>query len=276
VGSLQLSPQVFAILAALVERYCGLHYGVQDAQLFGAKVEERVLERGFESFLDYYYFLRYDPEGPREIAALVETLLVHETYFFREQAQLEAVVSECLLPRIERGRRVRVWCAAASSGEEPLSLAMLLAERGLLAHAEIVASDVSARIVAQARAGIFNRRALRSRPGGFGAWLRVEGDTAIVDSNVRDAVSWRCVNLIAPSEFARLGHFDAILCRNVLIYFRGETIRRTVDALVERLTPDGAIVVGAAESLLRVGTRLRCEERRGVFFYERMDGRGAA
>jgi chemotaxis protein methyltransferase CheR len=273
VTALVLSPQVFTILAALIETHCGLHYSADDAELFVAKATPRLRERGFESFLDYSYFLRYDPAGPEELDALVETLLIHETYFFREQPQLEALVSEYLAPRIARGKRVRVWCAAASSGEEPLSLAMLLAQRGLLASADIVASDLSERVVAQARAGVFNRRALRNTPAGFHSWLKVDGDNGVVDPQISDAIEWHRINLLAPQEFTRLGTFDAILCRNVLIYFRDETVRQTVEALVQRLTPDGVLVVGVSESLLRIGTSLRCEERRGAFFYERAGAR---
>src|ERR1700759_1617009 len=130
-NSLPLSPQVFAILSALIEERTGLHYDVADTELLAERISPRALERNFESLLDYYYFLRYDPAAESELACLVEALVVNETYFFR-------VVAEVLVPELlARGIQPRIWCAASSTGEEPLTLAMLLDERGLLERVKI-------------------------------------------------------------------------------------------------------------------------------------------
>ncbi len=105
---------------------------VGSLETFSARVFERLAETGFESPLDYYYFLRYDAGSADELATLVDDLVVNETYFFRECAQLFALRDEVILPLVDKGERPRIWCAAASSGEEPLSVAMLLAEAGML------------------------------------------------------------------------------------------------------------------------------------------------
>ncbi len=96
---LPLSPQVFAILSALIEERTGLHYDVQELELLAERVSGRAIERGFESLLDYYYFLRYDAAADAELPLLAEALVVHETYFFRELAPLKVVVSD-LVPRL--------------------------------------------------------------------------------------------------------------------------------------------------------------------------------
>ncbi|AKF84092.1 chemotaxis protein CheR [Myxococcus fulvus 124B02] len=271
--SLPMSPQVFAILAALIEQRAGLHYSPEDRELMADKVSDRALEAGFDSLLDYYYFLRYDPAGAEALDALVDSLLVHETYFFREAPPLLVLVEDVLVPLVKQGRKARVWCAACSTGEEPLTLAMMLADRGALAGVEIVASDLSSRALERARSGDHNLRSLRALPPGVeGRWLErgVEGRVRVKPELV-DAVQWKRVNLVDEAAVARLGAFDAILCRNVLIYFQDDTARRVVVSLAGALKPSGQLLVGTSESLMRFGTALSCEERRGAFFYTKAD-----
>jgi chemotaxis protein methyltransferase CheR len=266
------TPQVLAILAALVEERTGLHYGEGDRDLFGERASARALEGGFQSLLDYYYFLRYDATSTAEFDALVESLVVGETYLFRERDQLEAAIGEYLVPAIAAGERPHIWSAACATGEEPLSLAMLLASRGVLDRVHIVASDVSERSLARARRGDLGRRALRGPvPDGLDRWLTVVDGRPLVAASLRAVVQWRRVNLTAPETVQALGRFDLIFCRNVLIYFRDETVKKVVATLCEALVPTGVLCVGVSESLLRLGTSLRCEERRGAFFYRKVE-----
>ncbi|HKO48789.1 MAG TPA: protein-glutamate O-methyltransferase CheR [Polyangiaceae bacterium] len=268
--SLPLSPQVFAILSALIEERTGLHYDVTELELFGERVSGRATERGFESLLDYYYFLRYDAAADAEFAILVEALVVNETYFFRELAPLQVLVEEVVPRLLARGIRPRIWCAACSTGEEPLTLAMLLDKAGILDQVTIVASDISARVLAHARAGVYRRRSLRSLPSGVvGRWLEGDENSMRVAPRIVHAVGWQRANLVDEHALAALGSFDIIICRNVLIYFREQTIEKVVDHLWQRLTPDGQLLVGASESLLRFKVAFACEEQRGAFFYRK-------
>jgi len=269
--SSELTPQVFTILTHLVEERSGIHYELADLDLIADKVGQRLAERGFESFLDYYYFLKYDPSGSQELDALVETLTVHETYFFREADQLEVLVDAMLAPAIAAGERPRVWCAACATGEEPLTLAMLLAERDLVGCVEIVASDISQRALARARAGSYAGRSLRALPAGvIGRWLDGTPTQVRVRPALSESIRWERVNLVDRATVAALGAFDVILCRNVLIYFTDDTAARVVDTLGGALRPGGLLLVGVSESLLRFGTSLRCEERGGAFFYQKV------
>ncbi|HET9449876.1 MAG TPA: protein-glutamate O-methyltransferase CheR [Aggregicoccus sp.] len=276
-AALPLSPPVFSILSGLIEARAGLHYAPADQGLLAEKVSERALEAGFDSLLDYYYFLRYDPAGPAALDALIESLTVHETYFFREHEQLRALVDGVLAPRLRQGQSLRVWSAACSTGEEPLTLAMMLAERGFppgggpaAPKLELVASDISQRVLERAQQGEFNRRSLRALPPGVdGRFLDVApgGERASVRPELREAVRWKRVNLVDAAQVAALGTFDVILCRNVMIYFSDETARRVVESLTQALRPGGHLLVGTSESLLRFGTQLQCEEKGGAFFY---------
>jgi chemotaxis protein methyltransferase CheR len=268
-----LSQRVFAILSALVEERLGIHYGPEDIELFASKVGPRAQEAGFESALDYYYFLRYDDPLGVELEALTETLVVGETYFFREKEALEAAVVHVIQPAIQARGRARVLSAACSTGEEPIGLAVLLKERDLLASTEIVASDVSARALAKAREGRYGARAIRALPPAHLWWLERTGDSAIVDEGIRRHIEWHKANLLDDEAMATLGAFDLILCRNVLIYFRDDTVHRVLRTLMRALVEGGRLLVGTSESLLRFGTALRCEERGGAFFYAKETGR---
>jgi chemotaxis protein methyltransferase CheR len=196
-------------------------------------------------------------------------LVVQETFFFRELAALQVAVETLLAPRVAEGERPRVWCAACATGEEPLTLAMLLAERGLLGKVELIASDISERALARARRGVYSTRALRQTPyaGVAARYLAQRGSELVADPTLLGAIDFRRINLIAPPTIAPC---DLIICRNVLIYFDDRRVKRVAAGLTASLAPGGALLVGVTESLLRFGTRLECEELRGTFFYRKV------
>jgi chemotaxis protein methyltransferase CheR len=267
----RVSPQVVALLNALVEERTGIEYEGRDREIFADKVLGRAADAGFDSALDYYYFLRYDAASAAEFAALVDALVVTETYFFREAEPLRTVVEQLLVPVARRGDRPRVWSAACASGDEPLTLAMMLDEAGVLGSTQIVASDISLRAHQRARENGFGPRSLRSLPPVARRWLRLERDRAHVEPRLIDSIDWRQVNLTEPGQVGALGTFDAIVCRNVLIYFSDDTIQRVVRTMAAQLRPGGRLLVGASESLMRFGTLLECEERGGTFLYRRSE-----
>ncbi|HEX6273834.1 MAG TPA: protein-glutamate O-methyltransferase CheR [Polyangiaceae bacterium] len=263
-------PPLFGIVSALVEERTGIHYDDADRELLLSKLTARTLEAGFESPLDYYYYLRYDDPTRREFDALVESLVVNETYFFREAPQLRALCETVILPLDARGVRPRIWCAAAATGEEPLTLAMLLAERGMLDRVDIVASDISARALSRAKEGTYGPRSFRGHEASLRErWFQPNGEQSLVRPDLPAAIDWRRVNLVDEGAVAALGKFDVIVCRNVLIYFSDDTVRRVASSLASALRDDGHLLVGASESLLRFGTLLTCEERNGSFFYRK-------
>lgn len=274
-----LSPQLFALFTAFIEDHVGLSYSPSDRSLFSDKLWTRITEAGFERPLDYYYFLRYDPAGSAELAALVDVLVVGETYLFRERDALRSVVDNVIRPAVEARGRARVWCAGCSTGEEPFSLAMLLADANLADKVDLTATDLSGRSLARARTGVVPARSLRifnldtATPAPEWAkrlvdrWVTpTERGGGVVAPEIRSLIRFEQDNLVAPQSSA-LDDLDLILCRNVLIYFRDDLVRRIISLFTERLRVGGRLLIGASESLLRFGTALRCEERSGVFLY---------
>jgi len=281
-----LARPLFLLFAALVEARAGLHYESADRPLFADKLAGRLEETDFENALDYYYFLRYDPNGNRELDALVDALVVNETYLFREVDALTAAVDHVVRPAVEARGRARIWSAGCATGDEPFTLAMMLADRALLEHVDLVATDISSRAIAKARSGRVSTRGVRSLlpvatppPPPWAAriasrFLSLDERGATIDPAIVGAVQFRRESLLGPAAEAPVGPeipFDLILCRNVLIYFRDAVVLQVVDRLARRLRPGGKLVVGASESLLRFGTLLRCEERAGAFFYVKDD-----
>jgi chemotaxis protein methyltransferase CheR len=268
----ELTPPLFAILSSLIEERVGLSYTLQDRDILASKISSRAIERGFGTLLDYYYFLRYDPESEPELTALVNALVVNETFFFREFTPLSVLVTEFVAPWVRSGRRPRIWCAACSTGEEPLTLAMLLEQHGLLDDVELIASDISSAALAKARAGEYSRRSLRqvAAPELAAKWLSARENGVAVLPQLRAAVSWRQLNLMDQAAIATIGAVDLIVCRNVLIYFRDETAARVVNTLADQLLPGGVLLVGISESLMRYSTPLTCEEVGGVFLYRKV------
>ncbi len=272
--SLTMSPQLFVLFSTLVEDASGILYGPQDRELFSGKIADHASDLGYSSLLDFYYRLRYDDRDGAEMNRLIESLLVHESYFFRELPPLIELVDHHLPLMIKKRGRARVWSAACAGGEEPFTLAMLLDERGLLDSVDIVGTDISAAVLAKATGGGHSRRALRDHYPLATAtrYLETTPQGVIVAPRIRNAVTFEKVNLIDTAAVAKLGTFDVILCRNVLIYFRERRAVQVVETLASSLRPDGLLAVGVSETLLRFGTSLVCEERNGSFFYRRAVG----
>jgi chemotaxis protein methyltransferase CheR len=267
--TLPLSSAVFTILSGLIEERLGLFYAAADSDILAEKVSPRAAERGFASLLDYYYYLRYDPAADEEFERLADALVVNETYVGRELDQLTAL-ADVLLPRLLAERsRVRLWSAACSTGEEPVTVAGLLDDRGLLPRVEIIASDISQRALNIARNGRFAGRSLRALPKAADGWLELDGSTASVRPELLRSVSFRQLNLNDRQAVRGLGKLDVVVCRNVLIYFRDSTTKAVVESFVEALNPGGYLLIGASESLLRFGGGLSCEEHGGAFFYRK-------
>ncbi|HYF56061.1 MAG TPA: protein-glutamate O-methyltransferase CheR [Salinarimonas sp.] len=204
--------------------------------------------------------------------AVVEAMTTNETFFFRDRTPFD-LFKDTLLPRMLAARagtrRLRIWCAAASSGQEPYSLAMILDEaRARLAgwSVEIVATDISTEILDRARAGVYSQfEVQRGLPiTMLLKYFTQEGDQWRLSSAIRSMVDFRPLNLI--KDFGALGSFDIIYCRNVLIYFDGPTKSDVLRRLAGALNPDGALLLGAAETVIGLSDAFSPHpEHRGLY-----------
>lgn len=196
---------------------------------------------------------RAQPEG-RVGDMIVDALLNQETSFFRDAAVLDLVVdSVAELAAAQRGRRPKVWSAACAHGQEPLSLAMLFAERardGQSLEPDILATDVSDIVIGRARAGRFSQfeiqRGLPIRR--MIEWFDAEGNEWVARADLLRRITFRRHNLVADPP--PVGRFDVILCRNVLLYLSPTLRRRVFDGLARAIRPGGVLVLGAGETVI--------------------------
>ena len=268
--SLGLTDTVTTILRDLVHERLGLMYEPRQFDQLADRLSRLVVERGLTSFMDYYYVLKYSSQ-PEDWLNVMDALAVNETYFWREIDQLRALVT-LVVPELVEARPfepLRIWSAPCATGEEPLTIAMLLAEAGWFDRAaiQIVASDASPAAIARARRGLFGQRSFRALPADLREkYFTEEGGAWRVSPDLQRRVSYEIVNLMSD-EVARYASAPIVVCRNVFIYFSDQSIRRVLGVFEQRMPTPGYLCVGAAESLLRRTSIFSLEEIGGAFMY---------
>jgi chemotaxis protein methyltransferase CheR len=206
------------------------------------------------------------------IGQVVEAMTTNETFFFRDKVPFdhfrEAIMPELLKARAYR-KSVRIWCAAGSTGQEPYSLAMCLKEMGSALsgwRVEILATDLSQEVLEKSKAGLYSQfEVQRGLPIQFLVkYFKQAGELWQINPDVRGMVQHRQLNLL--HDFAQLGTFDVIFCRNVLIYFDQETKVNIFSRLAKSIEPDGFLVLGAAETVVGLTDVFKpLADRRGLY-----------
>jgi chemotaxis protein methyltransferase CheR len=274
VRGLRVPERTLALLRDMIASQAGIHYDDDRFDLLRDRLSPLAIERGFDSLLDYYYLLKYDAAAAAEWPRVMDALSVQETYFWREADHFRALASHIIPLLIERQRRtIRIWSIPCATGEEPLSIAMALAEAGAFAAAriEIHASDASEAALAKAAARRYGRRAFRQLPDHLRAkyFMRDgEKDEWTVKPELYDRVSsWSRVNIIDAAERDLRAASDVIFCRNLFIYFTPACVREVALNLARAMPSPGYLCVGAAESLLRAGAGFDLQEIGGAYVY---------
>ena len=260
------------LIQNLINERTGMSFDNGKRDLLIDKLSPLVIERGFTSYLDYYYLLKYDTSARREWLNVMNALSVQETYFWREIDQVRALV-ETLVPQWQErntGATLRIWSAACATGEEPLTIAIALNEGGWFERAsiEIIASDASSKAIERAQQGVFRERAFRNLPVSLrDRYFEKEASAWRIRGDIHARVKWGIANLMEEEQIADLAAADFIFCRNVFIYFSENAIRRAVHSFARFIRAPGYLFVGAAESLLRVSTDFTLTEVDDAFVY---------
>ena len=227
--------------------------------LVSGRLAKRLHACQVNTYGDYFRLLA-SGEQPQEVQMAVDLLTTNETYFFREPKHFQFlrhyIMSE------EAPATVRVWSAAGSTGEEAYSIAMLLEDCLPRQPWEVVASDISTRVLERARKGHYPMDRLGHFPPGYLQRFCLKGrdeqtGTLLVERSIRSRVRFLQVNLNA--SLPRLGLFDVIFLRNVMIYFNNGTKRKVVDRVLNCLKPGGYLFIGHSESLLDVNESLELQ-----------------
>ncbi len=256
----RLRPEEFRLLRDLVNGYAGIYFGDEALPILERRLKERISALGLSRFAEYYQFLKFSSGATPELDEAVDLLTTNETYFFREDYQLRAFKSE-VLPILASDaasrRRLSIWSAGCSTGEEVYTIAILIAESGLFNgwDVRVYGSDISRRCVAAARRGIYGASAFRAvGPEVKRAYFTDRADGSHVIDRVRQNCHFGHLNLMDTERVRVVGRVDAVFCRNVLIYFDQRSRKKVIDMFYERLIPGGFLFLGHSESLLNVST----------------------
>ena len=266
-----MTPQDFDFLRKLLKQRSGLVLSAEKQYLAESRLLPIARKRGMVSLHELIGILQSSGETALTVA-VVEAMTTNETFFFRDRLPFEhfrdAMLPALLVSRA-REKRIRIWCAAASTGQEPYSLAMELRRlRGAFEgwRFDIVATDLCGDVLERAKSGVYSQFEVQR---GLPIGLLVDHFTQVgeqwqISPELRAMVQFRPLNLL--NDFSALGNFDIVFCRNVLIYFDQVTKADVLNRVARQIPDDGFLVLGAAETVVGLTQALRpVAERRGLY-----------
>ncbi len=271
-----MDEDIFLRLRDLIYKASGIYFDYKSRSTLERRLRPRVEALHLDGFEQYYLYLNFDRERQDELHRALDAVAVHETYFFREERALRAF-SEEILPDIAARRRatrtLKIWSAGCSTGEEAYTLAMLITESGLFDgwNIELSASDLSQRVIAEARQGHYNEKSFRTMderlralyfaPQASGTWL--------ISERLRALVNFGCFNLVEGRRYDIYSDLDCIFCRNVMLYFGTQARRQTVAGFHHQLRDGGYLILGAAESLFSLNTPFHLAHLQNDLVYQK-------
>jgi chemotaxis protein methyltransferase CheR len=272
---MELPDDVFRLLRDQIYKRSGMWFSDTSKYLLQKRLSPRARELNFDSFQKYFYFLQYDPRAEAEFDQIWDLVTTNETYFFREPAQLTAFVDEIVPDILTRKpvKKVRIWSAGCSSGEEPYSLAMLLQEAGWFNQAsfEIFASDINQQVLARARKATYRESAFRATTPALRDkyFHRNDDNSWKIRDEIRNRVSFGRLNLYDEARVSLLGHLDIVFCRNVIIYFDDASKKIVVSNFYNRLVEGGYLLLGHSESLISLSTQFKLRHLKNDMVYQK-------
>jgi len=272
-----MTEEEFRLIRDLVYEHCGLYFDGDARFLLEKRLTRRVTFHQLSGFRDYYRLLKYSRDRDQELSAIMDILTTNETYFFREEFQLNAFSGE-ILPELrqkkeKRGdRTLRIWSAGCSTGEEPYTIAMLIIESGFFRgwKVEIVGTDISHRVLQHARKGVYGASSFRTtEEGRIRRFFQEQDGLYRISDEVRSLVSISHLNLLDENRMILLGKMDVIFCRNVIIYFDQVAKKRVVESFYRSLREGGYLLLGHSESLLNTTTAFSLKHLKTDMVYQK-------
>jgi len=273
-GRIELSDEELSLLSSFIYNFAGIYFDESSKYLLESRLQNRLREHRFESFLKYYHFLLFHQDRAAEINTLIDTVTTNETYFFREKNQLQAYQEEVLPEMASRNassRKLRIWSAGCSTGEEPFTLAILLMESRLFKNwdVEIIGTDISHRVLRRARKAVYAATSFRATEEEYQEkyFTRTEDGKYQLDESIRSMVHFGNLNLMDEKQLGLIGDCDIIMCRNVIIYFDKAAKAKVVNSFNSKLVPGGYLLLGHSESLMNITTLFKLKHLEKVMVY---------
>lgn len=245
-----ITDQEFSYFQRFIFDAAGITLNPSKKALVCGRLSKRLQQRNVQSYAEYFKLLTSGKEA-EEVQTAIDLLTTNETYFFREPKHFELLRQKALAAR-ESHNAFRVWSAACSSGEEPYSIAMTLEDVLAGRPWEVFGSDISSRVLQRARTGHYPMSRAKHLPATYLRRFCLKGTgpqegTLLVERSLRSRVQFLQINLNEP--LPKMGAFDVIFLRNVLIYFNAETKRSVVARILTALKPGGYLLIGHSETL---------------------------
>jgi chemotaxis protein methyltransferase CheR len=272
-----MSMEEFRLLRDFVYQYCGLHFTEDSKYILEKRLGKRLQHHRLKAYKDYYYLLRYNANKDQELTELINLLTTNETYFFREDFQLKSFTEEivpeiCKRKEAAGNKRLRIWSAGCSTGEEPYTIAMLLLEKPFLRdwQIDIIGTDISQRVLQVGRKGLYGESSFRATDEDYRRryFQQQEGKWQI-DDQVKRLVTISHLNLFEAPRVSLLGKMDVIFCRNVIIYFDLLAKKRVIETFQQRLQPGGFLLLGHSESLMNISTAFELRHMQHDMVYQK-------
>ena len=266
-----MTPQDFDWVRKLLKERSGLTLSAEKEYLLESRLLPIARRHGVSTLTELVAKLK-TPGSADLVFSVVEAMTTNETFFFRDKIpfdHLRETVLPALIAARAKEKRIRIWCAAASSGQEPYSIAMMLKSmaaqlRGY--RVDLMATDLSGEVIKRAKQGTYSQFEVQR---GLPIQLLVRhfiqaGEAWQIAPEIRDMVQFRTLNLL--QDFAPLGMFDVVFCRNVLIYFDQPTKIAVLERMARQMPGDGYLILGAAETVVGLSDAFRpIPDQRGLF-----------
>jgi chemotaxis protein methyltransferase CheR len=233
------------------------------------RLSKRIQEKKLGGYDDYLYVLVYG-NTTDELQALIDVITTNETYFYREPQQLDVFIEHITPALLKKQKDISVWSAACSTGEEPYTLAMLMSEKGYSIKKEIMASDISDRVLESAKKAVYNSYSMRNIPiQCCRKYFKPNGQNYELIPTLKSTVKFMNINLIDEKKVKLITGKDVIFCRNVLIYFDEKAKKKAVSLLYDSLKPGGYLIIGLSESLHNITRAFKPVVINKVVVYQR-------
>ena len=274
---LKISDSEFLLLRDYIHQQSGIYIADNRKYLLENRLGNRLKELNLKNFAEYYHFLQYDPNKRQELNRLFEVVTTNETSFYRNPPQLAVFQNTVLTEVIEKqrslgARKLRIWSAGCSTGEEPYTIAIILHE---LLKSEInswdikiTANDLSEAVLSSARRGIYNDYTLRTTPKEIiHKYFIAEEGRFKLKQEVKRLVSFGQTNLSDKIMLKRVDRSQIVFCRNVIIYFDDEMKRNVIASFYDNLLPGGFLLIGHSESLHNISRAFKPKHYPGAIVY---------
>lgn len=276
---LKVSDAEFAQLRDFIYQQCGIYVADNRKYLLENRLANRLKHLNLKNFAEYYYYLQYDAGRKEELNRLFEVITTNETSFYRNPPQLqvfqEQILSDVLQSLRKSGqKKLRIWSAGCSTGEEPYTMAIIIAEvlKNELASwdVRITANDLSERVLESARRGVYNEYTLRTTPKEIlTRYFEKQDSFYNVRPELKKLILFHQINLSDAAQVKRVERSQIIFCRNVIIYFDDDMKKKVIGSFYDNLLPGGYLIIGHSESLHNISRAFKPIHYPGAIIYKK-------